>query len=57
MAIIIYRYIKRQNAKTAISILESFSCHREIIGWDLLRYLERRSIRTRLPRKESFYKL
>ena len=32
MAIFIYWYIKRQNSKTEILILESFSCHREIIG-------------------------
>ena len=49
--------IKRQNDKMALLLLESFSCHREIIGWSLLNYLDRKRIRTRLPRKESFYKL
>ena len=43
--------------KTTILNLESFSCHRAIIGWGLLSYLDGKSIRTRLPRKESFYKL
>ena len=43
--------------KRAILNLESFSYHRGIIGLGLLSYLDGKSIRTRLPRKESFHKL
>ena len=45
------RTVERQSL-----ILESFSYYHEI-GWGLVSYLDRKSISTRLPRKESFYKL